>query len=91
MKLTKRQKYIAAAADPTYGGFATKTEVRQSKFIARGHYWNEKEFEQFCSYSPTGIRAYFGYSWFSWATPKQKLRDIKEARSASRLWAKGKY
>lgn len=92
MKLTKRQKFIAAAGKPTYGGFATKEEVRQVKLWARGHYWDEGEdFEQFCSYSPTGRRYYFAYSMFSWGTKKQFVRWKKEAREAAKMWAAGKY
>ena len=91
MKLTKRQKFLAAAKYPTNGGYSTKEEVRAAKSIARGHYWKQPNIEQYCAYSPTGRRAYFWHSWFSWATPKAKHREIKEARTSARLWAQGRY
>lgn len=36
MKLTKRQKNIASFAIPTYGGYATKEEVKKVKLNVRG-------------------------------------------------------
>jgi hypothetical protein len=91
-ELTKRQKFIAAAAVPTYGGFASRQEVRETKLLARGHYWDEGEdYTQYCAYSPTGRREYFAYDWFSWGTNKQKARWKQRAKQAAKLWAQGKY
>jgi hypothetical protein len=90
-RLTKRQKFIAAATVPTYGGLASREEVRQIKLLARGHYWDEGEdFLQFCAFSPSGKRQYFEYEWYSWGTTKQKKRWKTEAAKAARLWARGK-
>lgn len=92
MTLTKRQKFIAAATMPTYGGFATRKEVKEAKELARGHYWDEGEdYSQLCAYSLSGRREYFEYEWFSWGTKKQKIRWKKEARKAAKLWTQNKY
>lgn len=87
--MTERQKYIAAAINPTYNGFATKKEVKDAKLLARGHYWNEVEFYQFCAYSPTGRREFFGYLFYSWTTPDKMKEWKREARKAAKLWALG--
>lgn len=89
-KLTKRQKFIASAADPTYDGFSTKEEVKHIKLLSRGHYWDMGEdFLQFCSYSPDGIRRYFEYDYYSWSIPTQKKRWKQEIKLAAKLWAEG--
>jgi hypothetical protein len=91
--LTKRQKFIAAAAVPTtYGGGVSRQEVKDTKLLARGHYWDEGEdYDQYCAYSPTGRRKYFTYNWFSWGTKKQKARWKQRAKQAARFWAEGRY
>jgi len=91
MRLSSRQKFIAAASNPTYKGFASREEVKEAKMLARGHYWDEREFEQFCAYSPSGKREFFEYVWFSWGTKAQHKRWKNEARLVARLWTKGRY
>jgi hypothetical protein len=101
IKMNKRQKFIASCANPYYGGFATKEEVKKAKLLARGKYWiedlqfgcpqNEEDHNCFFAFSPTGRRYYFEFDWFSWGTKKQKARWKNEARRACRHWCKGEY
>ena len=91
MNLTKRQKFIASCAVPTYGGYATKKEVKWVKLLARGHYWDEPEWYNFVSYNPKGIRKFFDYEFYSWAKSKQKKEWKKLARKAAYYWARGEY
>lgn len=79
-RLTNRQKFIASACLPTYGGFSTWDEVREAKLLARGKYWNDEAYAEFISFSPNGEREYFGYD-------DEWKFDVKKC---ARLWAKGK-
>lgn len=89
MRLSRRQKFIAATSNLV--GLSRK-EVKEAKTLARGHYWSTGEFDyQFCSYSPSGKRKYFGYFWFDDGTKDQLKRWKSECRLAARLWAQGKY
>jgi hypothetical protein len=99
--MNKRQKFIASCCNPYYDGFATKTEVKKAKLLARGKFWledlqfgcpaDEEDHDTFCAYSSSGKRYYFCFDWFSWGTKKQKARWKREAQQAARLWCKGKY
>lgn len=101
VRMSKRQKFIASCCNPLYGGFASRIEVKEAKFAARGKYWVEdltfgcdsksEDHDTFCAFSPTGRRGFFPFGWESPATQKQKDRWKKEARQAARLWCKGKY
>lgn len=59
--MTKRQKYIASCLNPYYKNFATREEVKEAKYLARGKYWHEKDDGKYCSFSPGGLREYFYY------------------------------
>src|SRR5271167_1050832 len=80
MKLTKRQKNIAACFNPYYGGYSTPDEVRKVKLMVHGKYWNIDDFYEFVSFTPKGSRRFFPYT-DDWK---------KETRQAARLWAQGK-
>lgn len=98
-KMNKKQRYIAACVNPYYNRFASKSEVKEAKLLARGKYWledsqfgcsGEEDYDTFCAYSPTGKRYYFCFDWYYPATKKQQDRWKKEVRQAARLWSKGK-
>jgi hypothetical protein len=89
MRLTKRQKQLASWINPTYGGYATKEEVKRAKKLACAHYWYDEEFEEFISISPTGIREYFPHELYSWAPWNKKKKWKETARKAAKYWAAG--
>ena len=99
--MSKREKFIASCCNPYYGGLASREEVKQAKFLARGKYWVEdlqfgcsakdEDHDTFCAYSPSGKRYFFHFDWFSPATNKQKIRWKKEARAAAIHWCSGHY
>ena len=76
---------------PTYGGFAKPDEIRKVKLMVRGHYWIDKEWENYVSFSPTGLRAFFEYNLCSLDSPAKKKKISGLARSAAYFWAKGQY
>lgn len=79
--MNNRQRFIAGCINPYYENFASKEEVRLAKQLARGRYWNDPEYSQYCAYSTTGKRMFFEYD-----------DSIKlQSRKAARLWSKGKY
>lgn len=97
MKWNNRAKLIASAGNPLYNDFASRAEVKEAKLLARGHYWEntwaqdgERDFTEFVAFSPSGMRYYFEFNWFSWGTKRQRIRWKKEARAAARLWARGR-
>lgn len=91
MKLTSRQKLLASCNNPYWGGFSNKEEVKMAKCAARGHYWIDKQFEEYFAMSPTGRRKYIEYIVYSWATEKVKKEWIRLSKRAAKLWAKGSY
>jgi hypothetical protein len=90
VKLNKRQKHIASCVNPRYGGFSKTPEIQQVKKLARGHYWIEPDFEEYCSFSPDGKRKFFTYSFCNPAKPSLAKRWKNTARKCARLWAAGK-
>ena len=94
MRLTNREKEIVSATYPCYGRFATKEEVKAAKLKARGHYWHDPEFHQFCAMSPNGKREYFDYCHhpnekdYKTCCSKGEF-NYQEMRKAARNWAKG--
>jgi len=90
VRLTKREKFIVAACDPTCDNFATKKEVKLAYKKAAGHYFIEPDYEQVCAISPKGKREYFQYNWYSWADYKKKRYWQNKAMQCGRLWALGK-
>jgi hypothetical protein len=58
-KLTKRQKLLATAIRPTYGGYSTWDEVRASKLHARGSYWHDQNLCRWVAFSPGGRRIFY--------------------------------
>ena len=91
VRLTKREKFIVAATDPTYEEFATQKEVDRAYKKARGHCFTDAEFEVICAISPTGRREFFEYIWYSWATPQKMQHWWRYTMRCARLWAQGKY
>lgn len=90
MKLSKRQKFIASCMVPTYGGFATKQEIKKVKLMARGHCWYDPEYEQIVAYSSSGRRRFFEVDLYSWAPWNRKKKWKQLAYKAARLWCQGK-
>jgi len=91
MKLNKRQKFIASCCNPYYNKFATKVEVKAAKKLARGHYWYDADYEEYASFSPTGMKKFFTINIYSWAPWNRKKKWKELARKAAREWAKGDY
>jgi len=89
-KLTDRQKLIASCIKPLAGGFSTRAEVKKIKLKARSHYWIDRDWNEFCSFSPDGKRAWFPYSIASPVIPSQEKAWLNLARKAAYYWAKGK-
>jgi hypothetical protein len=90
MKLTKRQKLIASCINPYWKGFSTRKEVKRIKLMARGHYWIDKEFEEFVVFSPGGKRTFFTYNFSSGVSKQQQKKWFDDARRCAYYWAKGK-
>ena len=95
--MTKKQKFIAGCSNPYYDNFATKKEVKKAKQLARGKYWHELEYAQYCSFSPGGLRRFFCYDGFFSSDAKlqndvysfrNKLSRLK-AKKCAELWAAG--
>lgn len=91
VRLTKREKFIVSATDPTFEGFATQKEVDRAYKKARGHCFTDYEFEQVVAVSPRGTVTFFDYFWYSWATPDKIRAWWLLAMRCGKLWAQGKY
>ncbi len=91
MKLTKRQKLISSCSHPLSGGFSTRSEVKEAKQLVKGHYWIDRDQQEYYAVSPTGRHTIIPYVWYSWASIKIKKEWLVLARKCARLWAKGKY
>ena len=55
----------------------TKESLAHLKNVAKGHYWNDKEMQEYVAYSYSGQRKFFEYD----------SSDEKEARMAAKYWA----
>lgn len=95
--MTKRQKYIASCSNPYYANYATAEEVRAAKKLARGKFWFDKDFGHYCSFSPGGLRHFFGYGETNHKDSGlqnnvfdflNKIKKLK-AKRAAELWAAG--
>lgn len=56
-----------------------------------GHYWIDKEYEEYVAYSPTGKREYFEYNISFNDTKTIKMKQKQLARKAAYYWAHGDY
>ena len=79
-RMTKLQKFIASCINPYYGGLANKKEVKLAKRLAKGKYWDESDFGNYCAFSPSGERCFFDYDG--------RIKHI--AKQSAKLWAQGK-
>lgn len=79
LKMTKRNKLIAASMFPNIEHNASGEEIREAKLLARGKYWRLDDCS-FVAFSPSGRRQYFD------CDPVFAKGLVKFAR----LWAKGK-
>ena len=97
-KLTRRQKFLVSCTNPYYNGFASKSEVKNAKLLARGSYWYNKDFEEWAAFSPGGKRYYFSLACHvsrSKGIPDFILKihynyQKRLAKECAKLWACGK-
>lgn len=80
MGLTARQKHLA-----TYYGLGGKNEeIKNARFLARGHYWVNSYEGFYCAFTKKGKRRFFSY----YKASSNGVNQKEYAKTLARQWAK---
>jgi hypothetical protein len=92
MKLTRRQRYLACALNPTYGKACTRAEVIRWRKLLAGTIIDEYGWRLFCAFNRKGKLKYFDYChrpFESRGCCDNKLDSLNyyAVKSAAKKWA----